>query len=259
MPRIVVGIPVYNEAPVLPDVIPRLCDLVARRSDIEVVIVDDGSSDGTQAILRNASSLNTMRSEKRRGVGVALAGMLRYARSIDATHLIVFPGNGKLGVEEIEKLIPFCNRSEAIYVRGSRFLPGGDFSAIPRFRLGLVSLGTKIVRWIFHVPVTDLTCSLRLIPVVRWNMRLNLLARMGGYGFEQIVTIVGLMSDCKYEEVPVRFRSPLNRPHSYVGLWGICSIVAPWICFGAMLVLHRICRFLESLCTRPTMRQASDQ
>ncbi len=83
MTALSIVIPCYNEAANLPLLIARLAEVMAR-DDVEVVLVDNGSSDGSEAILAEASQahgfLETTRVEVNQGYGHGILAGLAVAR-----------------------------------------------------------------------------------------------------------------------------------------------------------------------------------
>jgi dolichol-phosphate mannosyltransferase len=83
--EISVVVPVFNEAENLPILIPRLNDVFNRMGrSYEIIVVNDGSTDGSWEILKEAalkqSSLHLLRFRENRGLSAALIAGLREAR-----------------------------------------------------------------------------------------------------------------------------------------------------------------------------------
>src|SRR4030042_2427392 len=83
--RISVVVPVYNEEENLPVLIPRLMKVLeGLGSSFEMIFVEDGSSDGSQRILREMASqypsLRVLRFRENRGLSTALVAGMREAR-----------------------------------------------------------------------------------------------------------------------------------------------------------------------------------
>lgn len=104
-------IPAYNEAAVIGDTITRLAQfLEAFVKDFEMIVVDDGSTDGTfeaaeQAIQKgnlNPRQLRVLRHEQNRGYGGALRTGFYSARG---HWIILYPGDAQFRVEEIDLLL----------------------------------------------------------------------------------------------------------------------------------------------------------
>jgi glycosyltransferase involved in cell wall biosynthesis len=115
-----VVIPVYNEIHTISQVIERVLDC---GYDVEVIVVDDGSTDGTQAVLRTFQHpwVKILYHETNRGKGAAL----RSGFSL-ATRPYVFVQDADLEYdpEDFARMLPPLVDGRADMVYGSRFLGG---------------------------------------------------------------------------------------------------------------------------------------
>ena len=116
-PRILTLIPAHNEAPSLRAVI---TDLRAHRPHSDVLVVNDGSTDGTAAILRELN-VKWLHWPERRGVGSALRAGLRYAARQGYDIVVRLDADGQHDASEIERLLIPLTVGSADVVLGSRF------------------------------------------------------------------------------------------------------------------------------------------
>jgi glycosyltransferase involved in cell wall biosynthesis len=118
--RFLVLIPAHNEAASLPSVIRELRSVVP---DAELLIVDDGSTDGTS---RLAESLDVrwLRLHERVGVGGAVRAGLRYAAKLGYEVVVRVDGDGQHHPEAIESLVAPILAGDADVILGSRFAEG---------------------------------------------------------------------------------------------------------------------------------------
>ncbi len=140
-PTIIAGIPAYNEANTIADVVAETEPFVD-----EVVVVDDGSGDETARRARRAGA-SVVEHERNQGYGAALATTFRYARDADADHLVILDGDGQHDPIDVPQLISKQQESAADIVIASRFVEGAD-SETPlyrRFGLGVVNTLTNAV------------------------------------------------------------------------------------------------------------------
>ena len=110
-------IPVYNEAPVIADVVDEVLATFPN-----VVCVDDGSRDGSSAqVLRTKAHL--VRHPINMGQGAALQTALKYALNRQgAKYFITFDADGQHRVEDALKMLDVARSGAAQIVIGSRFL-----------------------------------------------------------------------------------------------------------------------------------------
>jgi polyprenyl-phospho-N-acetylgalactosaminyl synthase len=117
-----VVVPAHNEAPVLGGV---LAELLATFPN--VVVVDDGSQDGSAEIAHRAGAW-VARHPMNLGQGAALRTGLEVAlRFPDARYFVTFDSDGQHRVGDAARMVDLLRQSDAQIVFGSRFLtPGGE-------------------------------------------------------------------------------------------------------------------------------------
>src|SRR3990167_7677163 len=123
-------IPVYNQALDLPGVLEKCARGVVADS---VLVVDDGSDDGSEIIIER-SGFDYMRFNQRRGIGHALIQGSRYAMARDYDVVVHLAGNGKMDPAQMPRVLDPVLENRADYVWGSRFLPGGRCDNTPALR-----------------------------------------------------------------------------------------------------------------------------
>lgn len=116
-PRVLTLIPAYNEAPSLRAVV---TDLRTQRPDADILVVNDGSTDGTAAILRELE-VTWLHWPERRGVGSALRAGLRYAARQGYDVVVRLDADGQHDAGDIARLLVPLTVGAADVVLGSRF------------------------------------------------------------------------------------------------------------------------------------------
>lgn len=132
--RAIALIPAYNEASCLPAVIAALR---AQQPRLAVVVIDDGSTDGTADLLADLG-VAWLRFPQRMGVGTAIRAGVRYARRLGYEAAIRVDGDGQHGADDVARLLAPIVKGEADVVLGSRF---ASAAARPRPRLLQRGLG----------------------------------------------------------------------------------------------------------------------
>ena len=134
-PRIIAGIPAYNEEKYIAKVV-----LKTMRHVDEVIVVDDGSTDMTAEIAEKLGA-TVIRHPENRGYGAALATIFQEARKRDPDALVILDADDQHDPDEIPKLVQPILRGEADIVIGSRFR--GKTNQ-PHWR----KIGVKIITWL---------------------------------------------------------------------------------------------------------------
>jgi glycosyltransferase involved in cell wall biosynthesis len=193
-------VPVYNEARTVRAVIDRLLtiDLPVPR---EILVVDDGSTDGTHEALARAAgeglALIVIRATQNGGKGSAIrAGLARASGTIVA----IQDADLELDPEQLAALVgPIVSR-QATVVYGSRFLDGR--SRAPRITVAANRLLTGATNVLYGASLTDMeTCyKIMRVEVAR---SLNLTASR--FDIEPEITARLLRGGHRIHELPVRF------------------------------------------------------
>ena len=126
--RLVAVIPAYNEDKYIASLV-----LKARRQVDVVVVVDDGSSDQTAALAREAGAVVIVH-EGNQGKGVAVRSGLTWAVEHGAEAVVLLDGDGQHRPDEIQTLLRPVLDGDADVVVGSRFLHDDARRNVPGWR-----------------------------------------------------------------------------------------------------------------------------
>jgi len=180
--------------------------------DYDVLLVDDGSTDGTADVLRSCG-LPFARHERNRGLGAAIKSGIAQAIAQGHEAVVVLAGNGKDDPAEIPRF------REALaagydYVQGSRFRAGGTHANLPRGRYLMIRFHCLLVRWLTEFPATDAINGFRayrlsLFRDPRIDVWQDWLDR---YEFESYLHYKVLTLGYRVTEVPVSKTYPRPRP-----------------------------------------------
>mgnify|MGYP002623356756 FL=1 len=122
------ALPVYNEA----DTVNAVLDQVLQYSP-HVLVVDDGSTDGTSELLAGRDDICIVRHDPNRGYGAALRTAFDYAKQHDYETLVTIDCDGQHEPQRIPGFVAARKEAEADIVSGSRYLKhfSGDSSPPP--------------------------------------------------------------------------------------------------------------------------------
>jgi glycosyltransferase involved in cell wall biosynthesis len=196
--RILVLIPAFNEAGSLPGVIAELRQRVAPS---DILVVDDGSTDGTASLLPTLG-VCWVRLAQRLGTGAAVRTGLRYALSRGYDTVVRIDGDGQHPAEEIDRLLGPLQHGSADAVVGSRYARSPlDIPLGPR-RLSHGLLGT-LLSVLTGRRVTDPTSGLWAFGPTA--LRLLVEHHPSGYPEPELVLFLS-RNKLRFLEVPVRMR-----------------------------------------------------
>lgn len=150
-----VVVPAYNEARVIGDVVRDLLPTFRN-----VVVVDDGSSDGTAAILKDLSA-TVVTHHINLGQGAALQTGIKHALERGASCIVTFDADGQHRVEDALAAVQVLGEGGCDVVCGSRFL--GTASNVPRARKLVLKAAVGLANLTTGTRMTDAHNGLRAL------------------------------------------------------------------------------------------------
>ncbi|QBJ94600.1 polyprenol monophosphomannose synthase [Rhodococcus sp. ABRD24] len=161
--RTLVIIPTYNERDNLPLIIGRLHTALP---DVHVLVVDDGSPDGTGSLADelaatdSAGRIQVMHRTEKNGLGAAYIAGFRWGLARDYTVLVEMDADGSHAPEQLHRLLEKIDAG-ADLVLGSRYVPGGTVVNWPKHREWLSRGGNIYSRLALGVKIQDITGGYR--------------------------------------------------------------------------------------------------
>lgn len=187
---LIIVIPVYNEAEAIGRVV------AGARQHAPVIVVDDGSSDGSAAEANRAGA-EVVRHAERRGKAAALRTGFAAARARGASAVVTLDGDGQHAPEDVPVLLGAVHETPDRLVVGNRL---ADTARFVRARLNAMEVAAFFVEWVSALGVRDTQSGFRVYP-------LALLDDVGGWRegfvFETEVLIAAARRGWRVREVIV--------------------------------------------------------
>lgn len=193
-PRVLVALPVYNE---FSHVNPVL-DEVARYA-ADILVVDDGSTDGTSDLLRARRDIKVLRHDANRGYGAALVTAFRYAIENAYDVLVTIDCDGQHEPQRIGQLVAACRSADI--VSGSRYLRNKDQSQrAPAERRQINTQITRELNECLGLSLTDAFCGFK---AYRVPALAKLTITETGYGMPLELWVQAVRHGLRIVELPV--------------------------------------------------------
>ncbi|MES2462002.1 MAG: glycosyltransferase family 2 protein [Armatimonadota bacterium] len=213
-------IPVFNEASTVEEVLTRVLSVPI---DLEIIVVDDGSTDGSYAILQKAEklagrSLRVFSHKRNRGKGAAIRTAIPHARG---KYTIIQDADLELNPMDYVPIIGKLRTEGIDVVFGSRFLEGRP--DMPLLSLLANRLLVWLVRVLYGVKITDeATCYKAFETPFLKGLKLN----CQHFDFDPEVTALIILNNLTIAEVPIRYL-PRTRSEGKKITW-VDGMIAAW-------------------------------
>jgi glycosyltransferase involved in cell wall biosynthesis len=159
--KLIIQIPCFNEAESLPGTLAALPRSVEGVDCIEILVVDDGSTDGTSDVARRHGVHHIVRHLRNRGLAASFQTGLEAALSRGADVIVNTDADGQYPGAAIEALVAPILRQEAEIVIGDRRV--GNNIHFGRAKRLLQQLGSTLVRKLSGVKVADAVSGFRAL------------------------------------------------------------------------------------------------
>jgi dolichol-phosphate mannosyltransferase len=203
--RACVCLPTYNEHENLERMLRALSDVLG--PDDRVLVIDDGSPDGTGEIAEQLKTelpfVEVLHREQKEGLGRAYIAGFAWALEHGAELVLEMDCDFSHNPADVPRLIEAA--AEADLVLGSRYVPGGGTRNWSRVRRAISVGGSFYARTILHIPIRDLTGGFKCYrrAVLETIEPGTISAR--GYAFQIETTYRTLRSGFRVVEIPIIF------------------------------------------------------
>jgi dolichol-phosphate mannosyltransferase len=202
--RAVMVVPTYDEAANLEWIVARLR---AAEPDVDVLVVDDASPDGTGDVADRLAAadprVRVVHRTHKAGLGAAYLHGFQVA--LDAGYDVIgeMDADGSHQPEQLHRLLDALEHADLVI--GSRWVPGGSVTNWPRSREVLSRGGNLYVRLLLGIPVRDATAGFRVFRRTTLEKIDLASVRSSGYVFQTDLAYRTLQAGLRVVEVPIEF------------------------------------------------------
>lgn len=192
-----VVIPTYNESESITQILSALKPL-----DCDVLVIDDGSPDGTAQIVRDLGVEVIERSGK---LGLGSAYRTGFSIGLDRgyTYIIQMDADGSHQVSDLEKMMDWIDSADLLI--GSRWIKDGGIANWSKFRQYLSKSANIYANLLLSLGVKDATAGFRIYSsAILKKMEISTI-RSEGYCFQIEMTRRALSRGGSVAEVPITF------------------------------------------------------
>jgi glycosyltransferase involved in cell wall biosynthesis len=258
-PALLVAIPCLNEAATIAEVVQAVPRSIPSVGRVDVIVVDDGSTDDTAA-RAEAAGARVLRHARNRGVGSAFQSAVDYALENDYQLMINIDGDRQFDPQDIPKLVAPIVAGQAEMVTASRFIDPRMIPDMPRVKLHGNRMMSALISSLVRRRFADVSCGFRCYS----RDALLRLSLHGAFTYTQETFLDFAAKRVEIAEVPIQVKYFADRKSRVAGsiaryavnalkiilrgyrdyfplrfFWGIALALAiPALAFGALFLWH---------------------
>lgn len=230
--EVLVIIPTFNEARNIDRMITKLMNHYIQ---VDVLVVDDGSPDGTATVVREmqheySGRVHLIERKGKMGLGTAYVAGFRFALKHHYEYILEMDADFSHDPADVPRLVELVQAGKADVAIGSRYSDGISIINWPLSRLILSYSANLYARWVTRMPVKDTTAGfkcfhrkvLETIPLER--------VKSNGYSFQIEMNLRAHAAGFRIAEVPVIFRervegvSKMSKAIMWEAMWKVVAL-----------------------------------
>ena len=228
----IVVIPTYNEKENISAILHSIFDL---QQDFHVIVIDDGSPDGTAQIVKDLQlkfpgQLFIEERRGKQGLGTAYIHGFKWAIARDYQYVFEMDADFSHNPNDLPRLYDACKNRGADVAIGSRYVKGGGVVNWPSDRKALSKGGSLYTRMITWMPIKDPTAGFMCYKKeVLETINLDQIVFVG-YAFQIEMKFAAWKLHFKLREVPIIFQdrtqgtSKMNKGIIKEGVLGVLKL-----------------------------------
>ena len=211
-------IPACNEVETIGEVIRRV-----RKHTQRIIVVDDGSTDGTGDLLSRQKDVVVLTHAANRKKGAALQTGMRHARENGIACLITLDGDGQHDPDDIPHFLEAHAEGRGNLLVGTRFGVGGERpDQMPTVRQWSNKISSWLISRLAGVGLQDIQCGYRLYETRILDL---VTSEETGFNFETEVVVKAARAGLRVGQVPIRCLYPegaeRSRYRTFLDSWNI--------------------------------------
>jgi dolichol-phosphate mannosyltransferase len=236
--KCLVVIPTYNEAENIRVV---LQDLLELETPVDILVVDDGSPDGTGDLVaahpQFAKRVFLIRRPRKSGFAGACKAGYQWSLQKGYDECGTMDADLSHDPKDVPRLIAALQRGAEIAV-GSRYLDGIRIINWPMWRLLLSWFAGVYARAVCGIPMTDPTSGFKMISKKALRSVNFSRCSADGYGFQLELHFFAWRAGCKLEEIPIIF-TERKRGASKMSNWTVVEAMLTVLALGLRRLVRR--------------------
>ena len=204
--NVLVIVPTYNESGYIGKLLPKLFEL-----NLNVLVVDDGSTDGTIEIAKSidpkSNKINLLLRKSKQGLGSAYRAGYAWALASGYKTIIQMDADGSHQVSDLKAMLQYrAENPEVELMIGSRWIPDGAIENWSKSREALSRIANKYTQLMLQLGVRDATAGFRIYnsELIK-RMKVDAV-KSEGYCFQIEMTKVAQSAQAIIAEYPITFK-----------------------------------------------------
>lgn len=197
-------IPTFNESQ---NIEKLLKEIELKIRDIDVLVVDDSSVDGTinivESLLKEYSNIHLLIRPRKTGLGDAYRAGYTWALEHGFDSVIQMDADGSHRVDDLLQMLRFASTYDVVI--GSRWIRGGRIQNWPMARFLLSRIGNLYGRLMLRIPIRDATAGFRIYSAAALFKAQMVGSKSQGYVFQLENSVRVTEANLSIIEVPITF------------------------------------------------------
>jgi dolichol-phosphate mannosyltransferase len=250
--KIAIVIPTYNEKDNIFRIVSEIFDLGI--DELEIVVVDDNSPDGTGKILDEIKEKNekvhAIHRAKKSGLGTAYLEGFRYSLEKGAEYIFAMDADFSHDPKLIPKYLDEIEKKDLVI--GSRYIPGGKIKNWDWLRRLISYFGNFFARSILDIQIKDMTAGFKCYRRAVVEHLIDKKISSIGYVFQIETVYYSCRNGFKTKEIPIEFlerrigKSKFNFGIIWESFWRVIKLRLSQITPAGYLAIFLILAFVAS-------------